>query len=329
MSNMKSPKASPTTRQLLGALILSGTLSGCSTAPTTQDKNDPWENWNRNIHGFNKDFDDTILKPLAKGYQKITPNPVDESITNVFSNLNDIGVTINDFLQLKFLQGGMDASRFLVNTTVGLVGIFDVAKMMALPKHDEDFGQTLGFWGVPSGNYFVLPFIGASSPRDTIGLIGDALFNPLTYVSFFGGFAANAASALATGVDATDTRSDLMSSEKIIDEASVDRYDFVKNSYKQRREFLIYDGNPPEESNDPLADEGLGGDTSGAITNTTTPGNLANTPSSIPPAPTNSDPKAVNIINNSTTMPKENATNAPPPVIDNSKHFLDLSAPDE
>jgi phospholipid-binding lipoprotein MlaA len=100
----------------------------------------------------------------------------------------------------------MDASRFLINTTAGVVGIFDVASMIDLPKHDEDFGQTLGFWGVPSGDYMVLPFLGASTPRDTVGLVADALFNPLTYVSFFGGFAANAATAAATAVDVTDTR---------------------------------------------------------------------------------------------------------------------------
>ncbi|ESS73987.1 surface lipoprotein [Methyloglobulus morosus KoM1] len=308
---------------MLGALLISGTLSGCSTSPTATDKNDPWESWNRDVHSFNKDFDDTILKPLAKGYKDITPNPVDESITNIFSNINDIGVTINDFLQLKFVQGGMDASRFLVNTTVGLVGAFDVAKMIDLPKHDEDFGQTLGFWGVPSGNYMVLPFLGASSPRDTVGLIGDALFNPLTYVSFFGGFAANAASAAATGVDVTDSRSDLMSSEKILNEASVDRYDFVKNSYKQRREYLIHDGNPPEENDDPLAGEALEGSATGPAANNS-PNNLSN-----PPKPSTSavqNPNAVIIIDNSTTMPKE----APPvPVIDNSKHLLELSAPEE
>jgi phospholipid-binding lipoprotein MlaA len=303
-------------------------LSGCSTTPKTHDKNDPWENWNRDVHGFNKDFDDTILKPLAKGYQAITPNPIDEGITNVFSNLNDIGVTINDFLQFKFLQGGMDASRFLINTTAGVVGIFDVAKMIDLPKHDEDFGQTLGVWGVPSGSYMVLPFIGASSPRETVGLIGDALFNPLTYVSFVGGFAANAASAAATGVDITDTRSDLMSSEKIIDEASVDRYDFVKNSYKQRREFLIYDGNPPEENDGPFADEGLGGSTTGSTTNGTAPNTLANTPNSGAPAAANNNPNAATTINNSTTSPKASPPNTPS-AIDNSKHLLDLSAPDE
>ena len=325
MSIMNTPKPTPKTRQMLGAVIVSSVLSACSTTPTTQDKNDPWESWNRDVHGFNKDFDDTILKPLAKGYKDITPNPVDESITNVFSNINDIGVTINDFLQLKFVQGGMDASRFLINTTAGVVGIFDVAKMIDLPKHDEDFGQTLGFWGVPSGNYMVLPFLGASSPRDTFGLIGDALLNPLTYVSLFGGFAANAATAAATTVDVTDTRSDLMSSEKILDEASVDRYDFVKNAYKQRREYLIHDGNPPEESNDPLLEEGLGEGATEGSANNKPQNNLTNTPSS--GTSTIHDPNAVTIINNSTTMPKEGATTAP--IINNSKHLLDLSAPDE
>jgi phospholipid-binding lipoprotein MlaA len=320
---MKIQKLTPTTRRMLGLLFISGALSGCATTPTSQDQKDPWEGWNRDVHDFNKDFDDTILKPLAKGYQDITPNPVDESITNVFSNINDIGVTINDFLQLKFIQGGMDASRFLINTTAGVVGIFDVAKMIDLPKHDEDFGQTLGFWGVPSGNYMVLPFLGGSSPRDAFGLLGDALMNPLTYVSFFGGFAANAASAAATGVDVTDTRSDLMSSEKIVDEASVDRYDFLKNSYLQRREYLIHDGNPPDDTDDPLANENPSEGT--GIGTNTAPNNLVNTPSTNAPAVHN--PSAVTIINNSTTMPKDSATEAP--VIDNSRHLLELSSPDE
>lgn len=325
MSTMMTQKPTLTTRRMLGALIISSMLSGCSTTPTTQADNDPMEGWNRDVHDFNKDFDDTILKPLAKGYQDVTPNPVDESITNVFSNINDIGVTINDFLQLKFVQGGMDAGRFLINTTVGVAGIFDVAKMIDLPKHDEDFGQTLGFWGIPSGSYMVLPFLGASSPRDTVGLIGDALLNPLTYVSFFGGFAANAASAAATAVDVTDTRSDLMSSEKIVDEASVDRYDFVKNAYLQRREYLIHDGNPSEDSSDPLLEEGLDGSATEGATDNKTQNNLANTPN--PGVPAVHAPNTATIINNSTTMPKEGAADTP--VIDNSKHLLDLSAPEE
>lgn len=325
-AKMKIQTPEPVTKRMLGALILSSALSGCSTTPTTEANNDPWEGWNRDVHGFNQDFDETILKPLAKGYQDVVPNPVDEGITNVFSNINDIGVTINDFLQLKFTQGGMDASRFLINTTAGFVGVFDVAKEIDLPKHDEDFGQTLGFWGVPSGNYMVLPFIGASSPREAFGLLGDALFNPLTYVSFFGGFAANAATAAATGVDVTDTRSDLMSSEKIVNEASVDRYDFVKNAYIQRREYLLYDGNPPEENNDPLLEE---------TTETTAPLGFMSTPSQtnslakpVPNPFSGKDPNTVQIIDNSTKMP-ETQTAPDVPVIDNSRHLLDLTAPDE
>jgi phospholipid-binding lipoprotein MlaA len=331
---MKIDKFTPVTRRILSLLFVSSTLSGCATTPTAQNHNDPWEGWNRGVHGFNKDFDDTILKPLAKGYDNVVPNPVDESITNVFSNINDIGVTINDFLQFKFVQGGMDASRFLINTTAGLVGIFDVAKLIDLPKHDEDFGQTLGFWGVPSGNYMVLPFIGASSPREAMGLIGDALFNPLTYVSFFGGFAANAATAAATGVDVTDTRSDLMQSEKIIDEASVDRYDFVKNAYIQRRDYLVHDGNPPEDNNDPLLGQGdnIGNQ---AITTpaTGTAQGLMSAPAStrttpIPGSAVSQNPNAVPIINNSTTLPKDEPKSQAP-VIDNSKHILEITAPDD
>ena len=321
MCNTLFTKLNSRLSQAMGVIIVSSTLGGCATTskPPTDSK-DPWESWNRDVHEFNKDFDDTIMKPLAKGYDEVVPNPVDESITNVFSNINDIGVFINDFLQLKFTQGGMDVSRFLINTTVGVVGIFDVAKKIDLPKHDEDFGQTLGFWGVPSGNYMVLPFLGASSPRDTAGLIGDALLNPLTYVSFFGGFAANAATASATAVDATDTRSDLMQSEKIINEASVDRYDFVKNAYIQRREYLIYDGNPPEESNDPLLEEAA---------DNNTPSDNAPGISSQPAYDYSKphDPDSVKIINNSTALPKEES-NSMPPVIDNSRHILELSSPD-
>lgn len=318
---MNSQKPSPFCR-LLSTLIISGTISGCSTTPV-QEQNDPWEGWNRDVHKFNKDFDDTILKPLAKGYDDVTPTPVDEGITNIFSNINDIGVTINDFLQLKFAQGGMDASRFLVNTTAGVVGIFDVASMIDLPKHDEDFGQTLGFWGAPSGNYMVLPFIGASSPRDIFGMIGDALFNPLTYVSFFGGFATNIATAAATGVDVVDTRSGLMASEKILDEASVDRYDFVRNAYQQHREFQVYDGNPPEDNGDPLAEEGQEG--SAAIAGAAPQNKPGSAPANGTPPTQNIN--GVTIINNSTTMPKDSTTVAP--VIDNSKHLLELSPPDD
>jgi phospholipid-binding lipoprotein MlaA len=265
---------------LLSSLVISITLAGCaSTATTAPDQNDPWAGWNRGTQTFNDNLDKAILKPMAKGYQWITPEVVDEGVTNFFSNINDIGVTLNDLLQFKLTQSGMDASRFLINTTAGVAGIFDVAKLIDLPKHKEDFGQTLGFWGVPSGSYLVLPFFGPSSPRDAFGLVGDALFNPLTYVSVFGGAAVNAATAGSRVVDVTDRRANLMTTEKIVDEGAIDRYDFIKNSYEQNRDYLIHDGNPPDDTDPDLLDESsVEADGLGKKTDTTnlTPANKSN-----------------------------------------------------
>ncbi|WP_432740576.1 VacJ family lipoprotein [Methylobacter sp. G7] len=174
------------TRLLVISLIISSLMDGCAGLPKVNE-DDPWEAWNREAQGFNNDFDNTIVMPLTKGYTSITPEFFNDATANFFSNFNDIGVTVNDLLQLKMAQGGLDASRFLINTTAGVGGLIDVATMLDLPKHNEDFGQTLGFWGVPSGNYLVVPFLGASSPRGLIGVIGDALMNPLTYSFVFTG----------------------------------------------------------------------------------------------------------------------------------------------
>jgi phospholipid-binding lipoprotein MlaA len=237
-------------------------------------ENDPWQGWNKGAQSFNDRFDKHILKPLAKGYLHVTNNAVDDGVTNFFSNVNDIGVTINDILQFKLLQGGMDFSRFMINTTAGVGGIFDWASKIDLPKHNEDFGQTLGFWGVPSGPYLVLPFFGPSSPRDTVGLIGDGFMDPITYVSIFGGFAGSATS-LGTGVmDVTDYRAGIMITEKVVDEATDgDHYDFLKSSYLQHREYLIHDGNVPHEE-DPLdSDESGAGDIDNTGNSSQTDGN--------------------------------------------------------
>jgi phospholipid-binding lipoprotein MlaA len=256
---------------MLFGLIALISLAGCASNKVAKNPDDPWESWNRSAFSFNNDVDKIVLKPMAKGYQEITTGSVDQSVTNFFSNINDIGVSVNDLLQLKFLQSGMDVSRFLINTTVGVAGFFDVASKLNLPKHNEDFGQTLGCWGVPSGTYTVLPFLGASSPRDAVGLLGDALLNPLTYVSVFGGAAANAATTGSTVLDVTDTRSDVMSTEKVVDEGAVDRYDFIKNAYIQHREYLIHDGNPPEDTDDLLTEDnnasGTGTSAADAATN--------------------------------------------------------------
>ncbi|MDD1630688.1 MAG: VacJ family lipoprotein, partial [Methylococcaceae bacterium] len=187
---------------LLTSIVAAVALAGCATSTVKETaQSDPWRGWNKGTQSFNDGFDKNLLKPVAKGYLHVTTNAIDDGVTNFFSNINDIGVTINDILQFKLLQGGMDFSRFIINTTAGVAGIFDWASKIDLPKHDEDFGQTLGFWGIPSGPYLVLPLFGPSSPRDAIGLLGDAFMDPITYVSIFGGFAGTAASAGTSALD--------------------------------------------------------------------------------------------------------------------------------
>lgn len=230
----------PLSGLILAMLLL--LLNGCATAPVAvTDERDPWENWNRKVQTFNDKLDRYALKPLAKGYRWVVPSFVDQGITNFFSNINDIGVTINDLLQFKLTQTGSDGARFLVNTVAGVGGLFDVATLIDLNKHDEDFGQTLGVWGVPTGPYLVLPFFGPSSPRGVGGLLGDAAMNPVFYVGVF-----PITAGLST-VRIVDIRSDHLGTEKILSEAALDRYEFIKNSYFQSRNYLVNDGNLPED----------------------------------------------------------------------------------
>ena len=219
-------------------LGLAFVTSGCATANKT-DPRDPWESWNRGVQGFNDKLDDYFMKPISKGYQWVTPSFVDRGVTNFFSNVDDINVVINDMLQAKFLQSGSDVGRLLLNTTVGVGGFVDVASMVDLPKHNEDWDQTFGSWGIPSGPYLVMPFIGPSTPRGVIGAAGDSASNPINWVN-------PAAIPYGAGALRTiDMRADMLSATKIADEASVDRYEFIRNAYFQQRNYQIFDGNPP------------------------------------------------------------------------------------
>lgn len=210
-------------------------LSACASTEIV-DERDPWQSWNRSVHSFNEGLDDYAMKPVAKGYRWITPSFVDVAITNIFSNIDDIGVTINDALQGKFSQSGLDLSRFIINSTAGVGGIIDVASMIDLTKHDEDFDQTLGYWGLPTGPYMVLPFFGSSSPRGIFGLVGDLAMDPTTYLSV------GISTAVRT-VDAIDTRADYLGLEKTAEEASVfGEYEMYRNSYFDKRAYLISDG---------------------------------------------------------------------------------------
>jgi phospholipid-binding lipoprotein MlaA len=234
---MNTPPSAPATRAALVGL-LAFSLTACATAPKTDPK-DPWEDWNRDVQSFNDQVDQYVMEPVAKGYQWITPEFVDRGVTNFFSNIDDIAVFLNDFLQFKPAQGGQDVGRFLINSVAGLGGLFDVATYVDLPKHKEDFDQTLAVWGVPSGPYLVLPFLGPSTPRGLGGLVGDTTTNPLNYI------APMAVPFLTGTLHVTDQRADLQSASKIVDVAAQDRYAFIRNAYFQERADKIYDGNPP------------------------------------------------------------------------------------
>ena len=218
-----------------------------TTYPTYNNKKDPWEPMNRAVFGFNESVDDYVFKPVAKGYKWIMPDPLEAAVGNVFSNFNDIPVTLNNLLQLKFNNALTSSMRLLVNTTFGLGGIVDVASDIGLEKHDEDFGQTLGYHGVASGPYLVLPFLGPSSTRDAGGRVLDIASDPVFIGSFF---VAPFIGPIVAGTRVVDTRAGLLKSEKTLNEAALDKYDFVRDAYLQRRRNLVFDGNPPKSKDD-------------------------------------------------------------------------------
>ncbi|BFM48524.1 VacJ family lipoprotein [Marinomonas sp. THO17] len=238
---------------VFGCLLL---LSQSIWAATEED---PWEGFNRAMFSFNDAVDGAVLKPLAKGYKAVTPNPVQKGVSNFFSNLGEIGNIANNLLQGKWDQTASSTWRFIINSTAGWFGIFDVASEMGLKKYDEDFGQTLAYWGVSSGPYLVLPFFGPSTVRDGAGLAVD-----LTYDDGVSLLDVN--SDEETGLFAIDivkTRAGLLSAESLI---IGDRYSFIRDIYLQNREFEIYDGQVPEQSSQAKPDSDSGdswGDDSG------------------------------------------------------------------
>lgn len=226
----------------LGFLATVLLLTGCATSNNPKD---PLEGYNRAMYKFNDTVDKAILKPVAKGYDTVMPAPLSQGVSNFFSNLNDITVIINDLLQFKFKQAANDTGRFVLNTTVGVAGIFDVASLSGNYKNNEDFGQTLGAWGVEPGAYIVLPFFGPRTVRDSFGLVGDYYTDPVTYVE--GPGARNA----FRGVRIVDNRANLLKAEKVLDEAAAsDEYSYVRDAYLQHREYLVHDGHPPTSEDD-------------------------------------------------------------------------------
>jgi len=232
-------------------------LQGC-THVAKPAEGDPWEGMNRDLMSFNDMLDDALMQPIARGYQYVMPKFLDTGITNAFYNLNDVGVTVNDFLQGKPEQGIQDGWRFVINSSFGIAGFIDVAEEIGLPRHDEDVNQTLAVWGVPRGPFIMMPLYGPGYVRGVFGRAGDMALHPLTYVAAFFGSGIGWTVTGLNGLDIIDARADMLGLEKVVEEAAIDRYTFIKSGYTQQEDYLINDGVVViPELDDDIEDESL------------------------------------------------------------------------
>lgn len=224
--------------KLLVLIVAAGLLGGCATSGNPKD---PVEGFNRAMFAFNEGLDKVIIKPVATGYDAVLPAPVQTGVTNFFGNIADLFIGINNVLQGKVAAGFGDFGRVAINTTVGILGVIDVATNVGLEKHEEDFGQTFGRWGAGSGAYIVLPLFGSRDVRDTAGLVLDIAADPVANH----GHVPTRNTALVLRF--VNDRANLLPADKVIDEAALDKYSYVRDAYLQRRRSLIYDGNAPRE----------------------------------------------------------------------------------
>jgi phospholipid-binding lipoprotein MlaA len=222
---------------------LIGALFALSFGITLADENprDPYEGFNRAMYSVNDALDRAALKPVAKAYDAVLPLPVRAGVGNFFGNTGDLWIGINDVMQGKFADAGIDVARLLVNSTLGIFGLFDVASEIGLEKHEEDFGQTMAVWGVPSGPYLFWPLIGPRTVRDTAGWLGDTFVDPVWSVRTRTELVRN--SLVVTRF--VDLRASLLPADRVIDEGSLDKYAYIRDAYFQRRRSQIFDGYPP------------------------------------------------------------------------------------
>jgi phospholipid-binding lipoprotein MlaA len=225
------------------------TLTACSTV-RTPSKGDPLEGLNRTFFKVNDTLDSAVLKPVAKGYNWVLPQGIRNSISNFFSNIGDVYIAANNLLQGKIAAGTEDIMRVGINTVFGVGGLFDVATLAKLPKHQADFGLTLGHYGVPPGPYLVLPLLGPSTVRDAAGFLVDRELDPTSYVQPIW------LRTTLYGVRIVSARAGLLNAGDLLTDAALDKYSFIRNAYLQRRQYLIYDGNPPAPTYDDEGDTG-------------------------------------------------------------------------
>ncbi|AGA34296.1 VacJ-like lipoprotein precursor [Thioalkalivibrio nitratireducens DSM 14787] len=220
------------------AVLLLSVVAGCASVPAEdRHPSDPFERYNRAVFAFNDGLDRAVLKPAAEAYQEL-PQPVRTGVGNFFSNLDDVVVLFNNVLQAKFHNAASDVSRLMFNTTFGVFGLFDVASPMGLAKNNEDFGQTLGYWGVPAGPYLQVPFLGPSTVRDAPARVVDVYTHPGRLV-----YSDHPDTVLAlAALDLVHVRAGLLSTEDVLATISDDRYVALRDFWLQRREFLVRDG---------------------------------------------------------------------------------------
>jgi len=204
-----------------------------------------WKAFNHDVYTFNKSLDSLAIKPIGQSYKKIMPEFIDTGISNIFSNFKDVPNALNSLLQLKPKDAVSDTGRFVINSTLGLAGFFDVASKIDLPKHNEDFGQTLAVWGVPSGPYMMLPVLGSSSVRDSVGKVVDTVTNPSFFLDH---------SVAYYILDSIDKRGDLLSVEASLKGISEDEYDTLRTAWLQQRRYLINDGKLDQQAKDKKKD---------------------------------------------------------------------------
>jgi phospholipid-binding lipoprotein MlaA len=240
-------RASPPSRlaRLASAAGLAVLLSACA-GPNPRD---PYEGFNRAMFTFNDQVDQVALKPAATVYRTVLPGFVQTGVSNFFGNLADVWTAVNNLLQGKGEAGMSDVTRVAINSTFGLVGLLDIASEAGLPKHNEDFGQTLGTWGVPSGSYLVLPLLGPSTVRDTAALPLDINGDPWSYKE------PAAPRNFGIAVRVIDQRANLLDASSLLEDAALDRYEFVRDGFLQRRESKIFDGESAPRKRQPKLSE--------------------------------------------------------------------------
>lgn len=219
------------------AVGLALAAAGCATP----QRPDPLEGWNRQVFSFNESLDDNVLRPAAQGYRNVTPQPVRTGVGNFFGNLRDVWSTINLFLQGRLKDGAMGVMRVSINTTLGLGGLIDLASPMQINKPNEDFGQTLGVWGVKPGAYIVWPVLGPSTLRDSVGIPGDMYFSASSLATQPG------VAVAVKALEVVDVRARYLGASNLLNDVALDKYSFMRSAFLQRRQNLIYEGNPPDE----------------------------------------------------------------------------------